>query len=210
MKIRFIFTLLLLIGVSFFILPQTTFASDVVGTESYELSWDASNEASVMHLYFGQADQNKKDTTVNDLPRNSRGLTLSYLKPCTSYRWNLLTQKSGQWGWQWGEDKFFTTDGVCAKPDLAGSVKTATGVTVMPVGNASATVTINPRDGGAQAYHIYYKEAGSASYTYALRVPQDARMVTIDYLNPAVHYVYKVTAIVNGEEVWYSNERSLK
>ncbi len=191
------------VGLSVFSTSQA-YAAETVGNESYTACWDATAGLSSPAFYFGQTDTGKKDTAVK-LDQNSRCLTVSSLKPCTSYSYNISGEKNGKWNWEWASDKTFTTEGTCESSSPATSGSTPVSSNTAVVGNASADAMWTTVD-GASAYHVYYRESSSTTFGHAVKVPTQSRSVTVKALNPAVTYYYKVAGIVGGKEVFQAEK----
>lgn len=184
-------------------------AAEVVGSESYEVSWQGipgSDKGEAYQVYYGQVDGNRQGNTVfNGLTSNSRDVRLNNLKPCTAYSWSLKSRHAGSWTWVL-RDRRFTTGGNCGQyrqPSTVGStlvqeVNNRTGTT----GQYSSSTINWSQVPGAAEYHIYYRPASSAGYVHSLKVPSNATRVTINYLTPGVTYYYRIAAVVNGNEQW--------
>ena len=186
---------LVLVLISGLTMAKSVVAADVVGEESYTVSWTRTADTEKYQVYFDQNDANGKNNTVSDLDGRSGEITLSSLKACTTYRWNVKGYRRGRWDWLQENDQFFTTGGLCPKV-----VPTSTSGTAKIVGNASAVVTWTPID-GADYYNVYYRAGNDTSYTGGIRVPAEGTSVTINYLGGGTYY-YKVSGMVNGKEVW--------
>lgn len=180
-------------------------AATVVGNESYTISWHGTKDAEKYIVWYGQADTRTKDSTISpdELRSDSRMVRLNYLKPCTTYMWNVQGLRGGQWSWLWSSDQFFTTGGTCpdTKVNTGSQVTTATGVKATIAGNSSAVITWTPVN-GAQKYNVYYKLCTDAKYNHAVQVPDKGSSVTLNYLNPAQRYCYRIAAVVGGKEMW--------
>jgi len=198
-----IFVLVLVLG--FFKTNSQVLAADVVGNENYEVCWHGiSKAADGYQLFYGQANHNVKDSAIYDgLTSGSRCVRLSSLKPCTTYAWNLLRKDGGVYSWQWASDQRFTTGGQCAVTGskVGSAITTSTGNYVKVSGKGTATVNW-PLISGAQYYNVYYRASSDKVTPHALRVPEGATQVTINYLDPAKTYYYRVAGMVNGKEVW--------
>lgn len=202
-KLRFaLIILLVMAGASVFTSRQAQAASS--GNESYEVNWRGTPAADRYQLWYGQTDTNRKDSTIYEgLDFRSQGVTIHNLKPCTQYSWNLLALRSGKWAWSWASDQTFTTGGVCPTPEsgaVGTMLTTATGKKVTVTGTASAVATWSVVDGASQ-YNIYYRTAADTGYPHSAVVGPKTTSYTINYLNPAVKYFYKVCAVAGRKEV---------
>ena len=183
--------IIVLVLISGLTVAKNALAADIVGNESYDISWHGISDALQFQLFMGQADQNRKDTVIIDgLDNRSRSLTINYLKPCTTYVWNLFANKGSMWKWVWESDQSFTTGGTCPNG------KNMSQPTAKIVGTSSATATWTPID-GADHYNVYYRTASDSSYTSALTVPADGSSVMINYLGSGAYY-YKVAGVIGG------------
>lgn len=184
-------------------------AAEVVGRESYTVSWDRPSSAQTFQVYYGQTNTGKKDTTVWGLSSESRQLTLNLLKACTQYSWNVKYLKDGKWSWLWSSDNTFTSGGACSATAAVGKVTTTAGgskATIVGVGSATATWTVTT---AATRYNVYYREAGSQGFTHSVSTGPNTTAVTINHLNPNVTYYYRVGALAGNKEVW-QDEKMLK
>lgn len=194
---------------SLLVLHHPAQAADVVGNESYEISWHGTPPADGFIVYFGQTDTNKKENSVSGLSSQAKTLRLNLLKKCTQYSWNMKALRNGRWEWQWATDQTFTTAGVCSANTATGSqLTTARGTKATVAGVASATASWTPVD-GATRYNVYYKEAGAKNYTHSVMVGPKTTSVTINHLSPTTSYSYRVAGYVNNKEVW-QDEKVLK
>ncbi|RJR15364.1 fibronectin type III domain-containing protein [Candidatus Microgenomates bacterium] len=198
MKLHHFAILFVTLGVGVYLLnnnaSSNVLGAKVVGNESREICWHGTQSAEAYQVYYGQADTGTKDSSIfNGLDNRSKCVTISYLKPCTTYMWNLLRKDDAKWSWQWESDQRFTTGGACEtiQPVVVNTI----------VGNGRATVNWNVVD-GASKYFVFYKEAGRTNWAYSADVPPQATTYTINYLSPNQAYVYRVAAVVDNELVW--------
>lgn len=173
--------------------------TNIVGNESNEICWHGTMSADAYQVYYGQASTGSKDSTIfNGLDGRSKCVKLYYLKPCTTYIWNLLRNDGGKWSWQWEKDQRFVTGGTC---DVTQPI------TPIIVGDAQATATWTVTN-GATKYYIFYKGAGDTNWTHSAEVSSRATNYTINYLDPNRSYLYRVAALVDGKLIW-QEERNL-
>lgn len=195
------FAIMVGVGTYLFNQPKTdsnVLGTTVVGSESKEVCWHGVGTAEKYQLYYGQMSTGNKDSAIYaGLTNSSRCVKVNYLKPCTTYIWNLQRLDGGKWSWQWGSDQQFTTGGVCEK---------APGTPTTPiVGNGKATVTWNVAD-GATKYYIFYRSTSEANWSNGVEVPPNASNYTINYLGTNQGYMYRVAALVNGKLIWQSEK----
>lgn len=64
----------------------------------------------------------------------------------------------------------------------------------------------------AAYYHVYYREAGQANYSYsALNIPATSNSINIQYLKPGVRYWYNVVAFNSSDqEISWSGLKKLR
>lgn len=176
-------------------------AAEIVGHESYTVSWQgipASDNGNQYQLYYGQVDGNKEAYAVeNGLSDRSHEVTLNYLKPCTQYSWSLKTIQGAKAWWSI-RDRRFTTGGNCP-------VTQSTPTSLVVPGNASAVATWETIS-GARYYTVYYKVCTDSTYISGVKVPENARSLTINYLDPSRNYCYRVAGMLGNKEVWLTEK----
>lgn len=185
-------------------------AAEVVGTQSYEISWTKEPGALGYEIYFGQTDTHRKDTAVAGLAHNSERLTLNYLKPCTQYSYNVQASLSGNSRkWLWRDDVRFVTGGDCGPKKMTN----APGVTLVSdvvtttekTGKNSSTINWSKKP-GASGYTVYYRNETSNKYDSAVKVPAEGSTLTIKELTPGMNYYYQVCARVENKDQCYGEK----
>src|SRR5260221_1641225 len=62
----------------------------------------------------------------------------------------------------------------------------------------------------AKSYNIYYRQTGQQSFTNAVRnIPANVHIYTISYLKKNTPYQYRISAVKNGKEYYFSPIQTL-
>ena len=193
-----------------FTLTQSAQAAEITGTRRATINWFGVQNAESYNIYYKEVGEAGYSNAVRDLSRDSRSITVNYLKNKGSYVYNLCAVDGNKVEfWCTGARKLVgavsakhlavapvTTNNanlVTISPS-AGAVVVGNNVTVVNKNYRQATVTWmkNPT---AEHYYIYYKKVGDTTWTHSVYgMNADATNYTINYLDNA-KYEYVVVAL---------------
>jgi hypothetical protein len=185
---------------------QSAQAAEITGTRRATINWFGVQNAESYNIYYKEVGEAGYSSAVRDLSKDSRSITINYLKNKGSYVYNLCAVDGNKVEfWCTGARKLVGS--VSAKQLAPSTIAVKTVKPVAAVGGSDIAVTQRAvtsyhqatvtwmKNQDAQHYYIYYKKVSDATWTHSVfGMNADATNYTINYLDP-VKYEYKVVAL---------------
>ena len=173
-------------------LAVPSYAAEITGTRKATVKWNGIKEAESYNIYYKEAKETSFVHAVRDLSKDSRSLTINYLKNKGSYVYRLCAVDN--------KKVEFSCTGIrnLVGTTIANSSVIVTEKTIVqaPVVTGSRQATVS-WEGNEKAEHFYilYRKSNESVWTHSVfNLDHNSRSFTIKYLDN-VDYEYQIVAL---------------